>query len=58
MATETEKTEIDILRILRSRYEKMGYTFVAHPAGDLIPEFLPRLPTRCTRHFRTRLHCN
>ena len=40
MATETEKTEIDILCTLRGRYEKRGYTFVAHPTGDLVPEFL------------------
>jgi uncharacterized protein YutE (UPF0331/DUF86 family) len=40
MATATEKNEADILRTLRNRYERRGYTFIAHPAGDLVPEFL------------------
>jgi flagellar capping protein FliD len=40
MVTEAEKNEADILRTLRSRYERRGYTFVAHPTEDLIPEFL------------------
>ncbi|HEU0084164.1 MAG TPA: hypothetical protein VFQ87_14970 [Bradyrhizobium sp.] len=40
MANAAEKTEADILRTLRSRYEGRGYTFIAHPAGDLVPQFL------------------
>jgi hypothetical protein len=40
METKTEKNEADILRTLRSRYERRGYTFIAHPTTDLIPEFL------------------
>jgi uncharacterized protein YutE (UPF0331/DUF86 family) len=40
MVTEAEKNEADILRTLRSRYERRGCTFVPHPTGDLIPEFL------------------
>jgi uncharacterized protein YutE (UPF0331/DUF86 family) len=40
MANATEKSEADILRTLRSRYERRGYTFIAHPAGDLVPPFL------------------
>jgi uncharacterized protein YutE (UPF0331/DUF86 family) len=40
MDTESEKSEADILRTLRNRYERRGYTFVAHPTGDLVPEFL------------------
>jgi uncharacterized protein YutE (UPF0331/DUF86 family) len=40
MVMEAEKSELDILRTLRNRYEQRGYTFVAHPTGDLVPEFL------------------
>jgi REase_AHJR-like len=40
MANTAEKSETDILRVLRSRYEKDGYTFVAHPTGELVPAFL------------------
>jgi uncharacterized protein YutE (UPF0331/DUF86 family) len=40
MVMETEKNEADILRTLRGRYEQRGYTFVAHPTDDLVPEFL------------------
>lgn len=38
--TEAEKGEADILRTLRSRYERQGYTFVSHPTEDLLPDFL------------------
>ncbi|WP_316172329.1 MULTISPECIES: hypothetical protein [unclassified Bradyrhizobium] len=40
MTTDTEKREADILRTLRSRYEQRGFTFIAHPARDLVPPFL------------------
>jgi uncharacterized protein YutE (UPF0331/DUF86 family) len=40
MVTEAEKTQADILRTLRNRYQRRGYTFVAHPTEDLIPDFL------------------
>jgi len=40
MTELTEKSEADILRVLRSRYEKEGYTFLPHPSGSLVPPFL------------------
>lgn len=40
MAIAAEKNEVEVLRALRSRYERDGYTFVIHPTEDLIPEFL------------------
>src|SRR3954447_18305828 len=40
MANATEKTEADILRTLRNRYEGRGYTFIARPTGNLVPSFL------------------
>lgn len=40
MSNEAEKHEADILRVLRSRYERRGYTFVSRPTLDLLPDFL------------------
>lgn len=40
MPTTAEKSEADVLRALRSRYERDGYTFVIHPTSELVPEFL------------------
>jgi hypothetical protein len=40
MADIAEKNEADILRALRSRYEKDGYTFLPHPTRELVPAFL------------------
>jgi len=40
MAEVAEKSEADILTVLRSRYERDGYTFLSHPTRELVPAFL------------------
>ncbi|HZR89533.1 MAG TPA: hypothetical protein VFB02_22230 [Bradyrhizobium sp.] len=40
MVDLVEKAEADILRALRSRYEKEGFTFWPHPSRDIVPPFL------------------
>jgi hypothetical protein len=40
MTLATEKTETEVLQALRGRYERDGYTFIAHPPRDLLPNFL------------------
>ncbi|QND73153.1 hypothetical protein [Tardiphaga robiniae] len=40
MESSTSKNEAEILRTLRSRFEREGYTFVPHPTKDMVPAFL------------------
>ncbi len=40
MVTLAEKSEAEVLKALRVRFEKDGYIFVAHPTPELVPDFL------------------